>query len=299
MKSGSTVEEPVIAETLRELIREKTSDLRMLPDNALLALDIVNRPDCDISEFSAVIERDMKLASDVLAMANSVAFCRGQKVSSLRMSVVRLGFRQCRNLIVSTSLSSLMKSISLKDQWTRSALWRHSLLTGVVAININRTLCVGFQGEEFAAGLIHDFGRLLFAISLPDRFSIIDPLEFDESEDVVHKENQSTGSNHCDLGAWFARGCHLPSELVDAIQFHHTPSDAVRNKRLVALTAACDHLANHIQRLGGPDGYDFRQNSALLVLESCGVADAAERLLQSSEELMETIMCDALTMGAL
>ena len=53
------------------------------------------------------------------------------------------------------------------------------------------------------------------------------------------------------------------------------------------LAAACDHMANHIQRYGGPDGYEPESNTALTLLEEVGVRGATERFASMHAVLMQ------------
>ncbi len=268
----------------------------MLPTIAVKALEIARDPDCTVAEFTALVERDVKLAADILAMANSVMFSPGRTLSSLHQSVIRLGFRQCQNLILATSLSSLMKTISFQEEWIREILWRHSFLTAMLAVNVNHLLGTSYQGEEFAAGLIHDFGRTLFAVGLPEEFADIDTLEFAEDIQLLRHEEQLTGTNHSELGAWFAFRQRIPDELIDVIRYHHEPHRSSRYRRLVALISVCDHMANHLQRTGDTSGYDISTNTGLFLLEESGVKRAVDRIGANAVEVMRTAERDVLDM---
>ena len=282
-----------LAPNLQAEFRRNAKKLQMLPGVAVQALEIARDPECSIREFVAVVERDAKLAADILGMSNSAVFSNGSPVVSLKQAIVRLGFRQCRNLILSTSMASLMKSLSLEEEWVRDVLWRHGFLTGMLAIHINNVVGAGFQGEEFAAGLMHDFGRTLIAVCLPSRFSIADPLHFDESSETPAAEKCILGTDHCEAGAWFAEIGHLPSEFVDVIRYHHQPAASVKHRRLVALTAIADHMANYMQRFDTASQYDLSSNEAICVLESCGPMNVAERLSDVYREIMNAAKTEA------
>lgn len=283
---------------LQTKFRSRAQQLQMLPTVAVMALEIARDPDCSIQEFIAVVERDAKLATDMLSIANSAMFSSGgQKIVTLSQSVVRLGFRQCRNLILSSAMASMMKKLSLEDEWVRDMLWRHGLLTGILAMNINKVIGTGFQGEEFAAGLVHDFGRTLLAVCLPEKFLQSDPLDFEESLETLQSETKLMGTNHCEAGAWFAETNHLPSEFAEVIRLHHQPSFARGHRRLVALTSVSDHMANHMHRHEEGNSYDLQKNHAVSVLEACGVPNVASRLRHLFPEIMDTSRQLALEMS--
>ena len=290
----STLIEPVEAGTVAlpvavlERLRSRANNLKMLPAVATQALQIVEDPDCGINEFAAVVERDPSLAAGILRMANSVVFSSGKPVLNLHQAVVRLGFRQCKNLIVTASFSSMMKSMTLDEEWIRETLSQHSFTTALLCLNMNRTLNIGFQGEEFTGGLIHDIGRLLLATCYSDCFSELDKLEFDEEIGVLAAEQALVETNHCEIGAWFVTKNALPEQLKSVVRFHHNPEQADANsRRFVALVAVCDHMANHLQRYEESRGYDPASNPFLATLESSTSMCLGRRFNEIANTMME------------
>lgn len=75
----------------------------------------------------------------------------------------------------------MMRNMSLAEEWIRDVLSQHAFVTGLTAVHVNRIVGTGFQGEEFAAGLIHDFGRTPLALCMPDQFVSADPLDFEDT----------------------------------------------------------------------------------------------------------------------
>ena len=271
-----------------ERLRSRANNLKMLPAVATQALQIVEDPDCGINEFAAVVERDPSLAAGILRMANSVVFSSGRPVLNLHQAVVRLGFRQCKNLIVTASFSSMMKSMTLDEEWIRETLSQHSFTTALLCLNMNRTLNIGFQGEEFTGGLIHDIGRLLLATCYSDCFSELDKLEFDEEIGVLAAEQALVETNHCEIGAWFVTKNALPEQLKSVVRFHHNPELAdTDSRRFVALVAVCDHMANHLQRYEESRGYDPASNPFLATLEASGTQSLARRFYEVANTMME------------
>ncbi len=287
----STVGE--LAPHLRSHFFRRAQTLQMLPAVAIQALEVTKDPDCSIPEFVGIVERDAKLATDILGMSNSPLFSTGgSRILSLHQSVVRLGFQQCKNLILSSSIASMMRNLPMEEEWIRDVLSRHAFTTGIVAMHINRVIGAGFHGEEFAAGLMHDFGRAILAVCLPDQFSAADPLDFDESHATLVAESRMLGTNHCEAGAWFAELNGLPSEFVEVIRYHHTPSNALKHPRLVALIALSDHIANHMQRFDGSDNYDLTANEAIMILQWRNLTKVAGRLQDMIPEIIQSARQD-------
>lgn len=246
----------------------KIGQLQMLPSLAIKALDMAKRPDCSIQQFAALIKRDMTLASDMLKMANSMVYSRGLPIPSLARAVSRLGLEQCKNLIMASSANSLMVQLTMTEVWIREALWRHGFLTAKIASLLNQSLNLGFHGEEFTAGLIHDIGRILMAVLDPADFAKSDKLDCAEGaaesqQELLEREEDLFGTNHCILGGWFVEYSGLPQSLADAVRYHHTYSYEMDDRPLVGLTAVADHMANYMQLTKKADGYDPESNPAL------------------------------------
>lgn len=251
---------------LKERLLNSENKMIVFPTVATEAIELTSDPCFSMAEFSCLVERDAKLTTDLLSLANSPLFNAALPVSSIHQSIVRLGMRQCRNLILSACVKSMMQKISLEQEWIRDLLWQHSFTTASACLYLNRTFSLGFQGEEFTAGLLHDIGRTLFAIVKNDDFQIADPLNFKEDEDLLTRETEVMGTNHCEFGAWFTTHNKLPDEITEVIRWHHEPTRKSRHQKLIALVAAGDHVANHIQVFEEAAGYVPEENKAISIL---------------------------------
>ena len=210
---------------------EGNGPLPVLPWLAVRAVKISEDPDCSINEFVALIERDVSLLSGILSFANS-AFCSGGKpISNIRQAVIRLGIRTCRNLILTSCISSLMGRISMKQEWIRESLARHGYVTAAVCHALNQRLQLSYDGEEFTAGLVHDIGRTILASCFSDEFQEFDALTFEESSATVDHEFSVIGTSHTEVGTYFAAKSGLPPVLIEVIRHHHNPDHATGNRQ--------------------------------------------------------------------
>jgi HD-like signal output (HDOD) protein len=284
--SSTAVSPHQISAVMQERLQKSVGKLQVLSAVAQEALVAGRDPNCTIQQFSSLVERDIKLAADLLTIANSAAFSAGRPVTNLREAVVRLGFRQCRNLILSSSLASLMKKLSIQEEWVRVALGRHAYITANLATQANRLLSLGLQGEEFVAGLIHDIGRNLLSVLDAVQFARADSLSFVENKSTPESESEIWGTNHCEAGAWFASHNDLPTEFAEVIRYHHAPQEATSHRRLIALIAICDDMSNHLQRGESPLNYKLACPEALEILAEEGATTAPVLLQQGAEQMM-------------
>ena len=169
-------------------------------------------------------------------------------------------------------------------------------MTAVLASNLSKALNVNFQGEEFTAGLVHDIGRIVVATILPEHFLDADPVDFQErNQPLLKQEQHYWGTTHTEVGAWFGGKNRLPSSLVSAIRYHHYPIRAPRaHRQLVALISVADDMANYVQKYATSDGYDPAENPFLDVLADQDLPRARDILLAESAEILEQSAHDAL-----
>jgi HD-like signal output (HDOD) protein len=272
---------------LLEVLIRQVRDLKMLPDVAIQAIAIADNPDSKIVQLVDVVAQDIKLTADILALSNCSLFGSTKPALCLQQAIMRLGFRLTKSMILASSITSMMQKMPWQEVRIRDLLCEHSLLTAILCTRLNGLFQLGMQGEEFTGGLIHDLGRTLLAVSLPEEFGEFDGLDFVEPENMLDREMNAIGTTHAEVGAWFLERNHLPDELVTVARYHHAPQNAKKFPRLVAVTAVADDLANFCHRNEQDQVFECAGNRNLELLEYLGVDSAISKLEESSAEIME------------
>ncbi len=246
-------------------LRECSKELQMMPEAASQALALIQQPDCSIAQFAQIVEKDVKLAASILSLSNSPFYSPGRPIGNVREAVVQVGFRQCQNLIQASCATSLMQRLSDGEARSRKAVLNHSLTTAMVSVELSKVLGLTLHGVEFTAGLMHDIGRLLLSVLLPEEYKQLENCDFIEQNWSDEAERATFGTDHTVLGCMFAVNNSLPDPICEAIRFHHSPERAQMSPALTALTAAADDIANFIARQDGT-AYSADDNAALSFL---------------------------------
>ncbi|HYV35827.1 MAG TPA: HDOD domain-containing protein [Gemmataceae bacterium] len=254
-----------IGRKLEDLLGE-LRNLPLMPATAQQAMALANEENASAKDLSALLERDVALASSILKLANSPVFNWGHAIESLNAAVVRLGLRECQNLILAVSMRNVFSKTDPATKGLCAVLWQHCFLTATLCRRLSRVFRLNYQGEEFAAGLLHDLGRILLAITIPDEFQRADPMDFLEDSDIQHRESQVLGTDHCQLGNLYAEHNGLPRGIQSVIRFHHQHEDDPDHRELSALVAMADHMANYLQRREDPQAYDVNVNPGFAYL---------------------------------
>jgi len=286
-----------IPESLIERLRRGVGRLQMLPPLAEEALEVVSSEDCDLLQAASIVQRDVKLATFILRVANSSFFGPPRPIASLNHAMLFIGRRRAREFIITASLMALAQNVPSALRERQSILATHGFLTAILATRLNAALDLNFDGEEFMAGLMHDFGRTLLLIADPVNSPHIDPLDFDEPPTIEDHERRLLGTSHAELGAWFAATNELPESLISAIRYHHSPAEAGDRVQMAALVAAADHAVNALQRTGPTPPYDPASNPGIALLEETGVPDARLKFSSSIERLLREVVEAADSMG--
>lgn len=244
--NSATIDFPTSTEILT-LVRDKATKL-VPPVAAMKAIELADNPSSTAAQIAGVISSDIRLTTQLLSLANSAAFAPVSPLTEVRAAVSRLGIKRVRNLVMATALASVMKQMPIEVEWANEAINVHGRLTAIVATKLTGRLPVALQGEEFAAGLIHDIGRLTLFSILGAKALEFDPLKFDESIDPRDSERALLGTDHCDVGALLLRSVGFPSSLLEAVMFHHEPESSRAAGNLVGIVALADAISNRLQR---------------------------------------------------
>jgi HD-like signal output (HDOD) protein len=281
------------AAELERKIARLVDDLPALPVTAARALALTEDPDVALADLADLVREDAALATALLRVANSALYAGGAQTLRLDQAVIRLGLWTCKNLIATVGLRSTLRARSPAAEADCRALWRHGFITASLCVQINRGYRLGLGGEEYAAGLLHDLGRVLVALADPACVVLAALMDFREDGDVLARECAAIGVDHAALGAWFGELSNLPESLVEVIRHHHAPAQAKKYPRLVALVAAADHAANHVQCGADPAKYDPDKNAGLKELTANWSAGRRELLRETLPTLMEDAVADA------
>lgn len=222
---------------LEKKVRFRVRDLDTMPFVFRKLMALLNKPYPSARELGQVIATDQGLSVKVLRMANSAAGGVRSQVLSVHQAVSLLGINVVRSL--SFCMASYDSFFSSNDP-ERKGMWRHSLLTALVARDLSLSLRLGQSEEMFVAGMLHDVGHSVIIKHCPKEFARMQVL-LGRGKSALECEREVLGVGHAEVGAW-ACDCWRMSELLcNCVRFHHDPEKAPSDYRMLATLV---HLAD-------------------------------------------------------
>jgi putative nucleotidyltransferase with HDIG domain len=203
-------------------------------DHALSALEAGN---ARFTDLIAAVESDTGLTVAVLRRAQRVA--TRHPIANIPDAVTKLGPEEIRAVI------DEIPQASFPWRTTQEALIQDLRVHGqAVALASDRLAeVVGFEGRDdlFCAALLHDVGKLVFAMAIGDANWCVDTRRT-TPEERIREERRIATIDHACLGAVLAERWGLPERLSEAIGGHHR-SDSEAN--LTSLLRLADIIAHY------------------------------------------------------
>ena len=169
-----------------------------------------------------VIECDPVMTVKILKAINSSFYSLPQKITSVQRAVVHIGLNTIKNLALGVAAMGMLNAHN-KANFNTSDFLLHSLTTAALSkmlaerLGLSSTQC----SDCFVAGLLHDFGKVVFAEFIADDFKLALEKSKEQQLSLHQTELEFIGLNHTQVGKMLAEKWELPDFVCDAIAHHH------------------------------------------------------------------------------
>jgi putative nucleotidyltransferase with HDIG domain len=228
-----------------DAIKKIVSQIESLPSLPSIYTEIMAEMQSDdpsIKNVGVIIGRDVSMTAKILQVVNSVFFGLPQRIGNPQQAVMLLGLEAIKSLVLSVKIFS---EFSQKEySWFNiDAIFNHSISVSTYAKAIvkREQMHQDLINYSLMAGLLHDLGKLILATNFKDTYRQV----LTESRNSDHKlwelEHETFGTSHAEIGAYLMGLWNLENPIIEAIAFHHCPSNSA-SSQLGLLTAV--HVAN-------------------------------------------------------
>lgn len=227
------------------LLISKINSIPTLPTVACQVMEITADPNSSANDLTKVIIPDISLSTKLLKMANSAFFGATRGVTTLQHAITVLGFKEVRNLVISAVVFESFMKIEKNENYDMGKFWKHSFICGLAA-KIIATEIKKASNEFFVAGLIHDIGKLVVYITLPNEFfKLVKATRHLKLKFMAFEtEKKVIGMTHDEVGMRLLKKWMFPESLMTAIGFHHRLRETDKKSLLPVVTHIADIFAH-------------------------------------------------------
>jgi len=196
-------------------------DVPPFPAVALKALNLMAGTDTSLIELCNLVRPDVAFSTDILRIANSPLVAFSKDVTSVLQASMLLGFRRLRSIVITIGLKAYLSG---PYSPLLRACWHHSLACAIIAERSAKA-CGHDKDSAYTAGIMHDIGRMVLAISQPAVYAQAIEQGADQPRDLLDAEQASFGIDHCQAGGMLVKQWALPETFSWVTTCHHD-SDA-------------------------------------------------------------------------
>lgn len=243
-----------------ENILRSIKKLPAFPMTIQRVIELLRDDDYSVNEVANVIKYDQAIAANILKISNSAYFGSRQRIKTIPDAVVHLGQKQLIRAVQTAGVSRYFNKDTKGYGMKSRELWEHSVAVALMS----QILCRQFYRREdavlYTAALIHDIGKLVMGEYVHEASEQIFDLVSQEGLSFLEAEEKILGINHAALGGRIAEQWNFPSEICDAIAYHHRPDLLQEGEEniLPALIYLSDQFCLIMGIDGGMDGLAHR-----------------------------------------
>jgi len=234
-------------------------ELPTMPRTYAALVRALDDPETSLDQIGAIVESDVAVTAKVLQLVNSAFFGLTREVATIPMAVGYLGFDVLKQLVITAELFRTFQCESRVAGFSVEEIQRHSRCVAAIAAGLPAPR--QHASAISIAALLHDIGKLVLAVRLPDPFERALRASLQENRPLYILEEEMTGTSHAEIGACLLGLWGLPPEVVAAVSEHHHPMLATADKAMdvtlaVQIANILEHEAHGQSESLAPEAHD-------------------------------------------
>ena len=232
--------------SMRERILAGIKDLPAMPQVITEIQAQMAGAEINTRKICGLIEADPAVATKVLRSANSAYYGRSGRVATITVALNLIGLKGLLEVVAFVGAQRLLSGRLPGYGYEAEDLWRHSIAVACGSKLLALSKDPGISDTAYLAGLIHDVGRIIMDRLILEMKADIANFMESEQKTFLDAETRFFGLNHAKVAAEVCTKWKFPSEMANAIGWHHDPSKSNQN-----LLAYILHMADHLATMIG------------------------------------------------
>jgi len=267
--------------------------LLSLPAIVVKINQVLENPNSSISDIAHLIGQDPALSARLLKLVNSPFYNFPSEIDTISMAVTILGTRQLRDLVFVTSVITQFTSAK-ESAFNVENFWCHSITTGLAA----RIIALDHKNLNserlFICGLLHDIGKMVMALILPDEYNALQEANLDNSTRLEENEKRIFGFSHGEWAMALLETWHFPASISEPIHYHHNMEQCSEYTTDCAVIHIANVMANNIQTPISKDDDTLLMSQALkeVNLDHSDLERYYEQVYELFDNVLQTLYYD-------
>lgn len=229
-----------------ELSRKLAADVERMPGfpkSVQKIIELTRDTNTTPKDLVAVIDKDPIITVKILKVINSAYFSLPKQITSINHALAHLGFNTIKNLALCIAAVGMLPKQNSADFDIQQYLL-HSLATAGIAKHLASQVPDTDPMDCFIAGLLHDFGKIVFAQFMPDEFQKALKISRKDGSSLHLALREVIGVDHAVVGAMLVEKWRFAPNLIEAIQNQHGPN--VLDNGMVACVFAANQISKRL-----------------------------------------------------
>lgn len=208
----------LVAGTAVRDIVGRLDKLPSIPETYGLLTKTIEDPSARTDEIARIVQRDPAMSAKVLQLVNSAYFGLSRPLSSVAQAISYLGLDLLKGLAITLNVFA-----ATEKRPPPGLSFEKIQQTSIMTARIAKMMVPDPKEAEaaFTAGLLHDIGRMILALTQPERFAEIIKQTKESGRPFHHIEREILGATHAEVGGYLLGVWGLPLPIVEGVAYHH------------------------------------------------------------------------------
>ena len=214
------------------------------PKSVQRILELTRDVNCTAKDLVQVIDKDPVVTVKILRVVNSAYYSLPKQITSINHALVYLGFNTIKNLALSIAAIGMLPKDNAAGFDGQQYLL-HSLAAASIAKKLAYRVDDADPMDCFIAGLLHDFGKVVFAQFMPTDFRLALDISRETQTSLAMALRRVIGADHAVVGAMLVETWRFAPNLIETIRHQHP--DDLKDTGMIACVFAANQISKKLK----------------------------------------------------
>ncbi len=229
---------------LSQRLHSAVESMPAFPKSVQRILELTRDVNSTPKDLVEVIDKDPVVTVKILKVVNSAYYSLPRQITSIGNAVVYMGFNTIKNLALSIAAIGMLPK-SNESGFDANQYLLHSLATAALAKQLAGRVENADAMDCFIAGLLHDFGKVVFAQMMPREFKRALTTSQTQGTSLHAALQEEIGADHVLVGAMLVEKWRFAPHLIETIRYQH-PSN-FRDTDMIACIFGANQISKHLK----------------------------------------------------